>query len=285
MGKIKLDSDRPNKPWAVAGIVGTTVNGLRVQRTLGRGSFGTVYKVLRQADSERYALKTIDTKSMSHRGRQAAVNEISLLASVNNSYVLQFFEAFVHGELLCIVTEFAPCGDLAKRLAQLQLSETLLPESVVWSYFIQLCLGLNALHSVNIVHRDLKPANVLLISNHHLKIGDLGISKVLTASDGTAKTQCGTPAYFSPELWRRQPYNCKTDVWSLGVLLYEMMALRLPFKQAKNVLWGAFPQVLAGEGHPYSALLGESQATLCLLVRNCLRATGVPSTSCVLSVR
>eukprot|EP01052_Picozoa_sp_SAG31_P069293 SAG31_NODE_28112_length_415_cov_0.892405_1_plen_116_part_01 len=116
MGGIRLGNGaagQRRKPWAVSGgFVGSTVNGLRVQKALGRGSFGTVYKVLRSADAECYALKTINTRGMSQRGRQAAVNEISLLASIGHSFVVQYFEAFVHGELLCIVTEFAPRGDL-----------------------------------------------------------------------------------------------------------------------------------------------------------------------------
>ena len=85
------------------------------------------------------------------------------------------------------------------------------------------------LHLKRILHRDLKSANVFLASHNRLKIGDLGVAKLLRAQEAYAKTQIGTPYYVSPELWKNKPYNSKSDVWALGCLLYEMVELKPPF--------------------------------------------------------
>lgn len=240
MGRLK-PPERP-KPWKSSGLKkGSNVgDGLEVRSFLGKGAFGAVYRVKRQADGQNYALKIVDIRTRSQRGKQSAVNEIRVLAAVESEFVIRFWEAFVEREQLHIVTEFAQGSDLARKFEQLSLLEQRLPETTVWSYFAQLCLGLQALHSVNILHRDLKPANVLLVSDDRLKIGDLGIAKVLNGDEPVAKTQCGTPAYFSPELWRNQPYDDRSDVWALGCILYEMVMMKLPFYKAKHVLWGVF---------------------------------------------
>lgn len=241
MGRVKLGEPR-GKPWKTSGLrKGSTVgDGLEVRAFLGKGAFGAVYRVKRQADGQNYALKIVDIRNRSQRGKQGAVNEIRVLAAVESEFVIRFWEAFVEREQLHIVTEFAQGSDLARKFEQLSLLEQRLPEETVWSYFAQLCLGLQALHSVNILHRDLKPANVLLVSDDRLKIADLGIAKVLNGDEPVAKTQCGTPAYFSPELWRNQPYDDRSDVWALGCILYEMVMMKLPFHKAKHVLWGVF---------------------------------------------
>ena len=114
---------------------------------------------------------------------------------------------------------YANHGDLFKRLGRLKQKKQNLPEDAVWIYFIQLCLGVQALHKNNILHRDLKSANVFLASHNRLKIGDLGVAKLLKAQEAYAKTQIGTPYYVSPELWKNKPYNSKSDVWALGCLL------------------------------------------------------------------
>ena len=85
-------------------------------------------------------------------------------------------------------------------------------------------LGVQALHRNSILHRDLKSANVFLASHNRLKIGDLGVAKLLRAQEAYAKTQIGTPYYMSPELLRDQPYGAPADVWALGVVLYELAA-------------------------------------------------------------
>ena len=96
----------------------------------------------------------------------------------------------------------------------------LLPEQKVWSYFIQMCLGMEYLHQKKILHRDIKSMNVFLSKEDRLRIGDLGVAKVLSHTAAFAKTIVGTPYYLSPELCEEKPYNVKSDVWALGCVLY-----------------------------------------------------------------
>ena len=110
--------------------------------------------------------------------------------------------------------EFADNGDLFQQICNHQEKGTYFPEKEVWSIFIQILLGLKALHELNIMHRDLKSANVFLYKNSLAKLGDLNVSKV--AKEGLSYTQTGTPYYASPEVWKDQPYNEKSDIWSLG---------------------------------------------------------------------
>lgn len=87
--------------------------------------------------------------------------------------------------------------------------------------------GLKSLHQRKILHRDLKCANVFITADSVYKLGDLNVSKVLKKD--MAFTQTGTPYYASPQVWKDKPYNLKSDMWSLGCVLYEMAALRPPF--------------------------------------------------------
>ena len=103
-------------------------------------------------------------RNLSQQERQDAVNEIRLLASVQqNTAISGFHEAFIDGNRLCIVMEYAPFGDLSRALRKRQAQRKLLPEDLIWSYFIQIARGLQALHSQKILHRDVKTANVLRI--------------------------------------------------------------------------------------------------------------------------
>ena len=108
-------------------------------------------------------------------------------------------------------------------------------------------LGLNSLHKLRIMHRDLKTANIFLTDDNIVKIGDLNVSK-LARQDGLNYTQAGTPYYASPEVWRDRPYDFKSDVWSIGVITFEMCCLQLPF-QAKDMA-GLYKKVLKGDYKP-----------------------------------
>lgn len=98
--------------------------------------------------------------------------------------------------------------------------------------FTQICLAIKHIHDRKILHRDLKSQNVFMTRSGIAKLGDFGIAKVLSSTADNAKTIVGTPYYLSPEIIENKPYNFKSDIWSLGVLLYEMCALKPPFNGA-----------------------------------------------------
>jgi len=104
--------------------------------------------------------------------------------------------------------------------------------------------GLKALHTLRILHRDIKTANIFLSDERQtVKLGDMNVSKV--AKKGMLSTQTGTPYYASPEVWRDLPYDHKSDIWSLGCVLYEIIALKPPFRA--ETMEGLFKKVLAGK--------------------------------------
>lgn len=94
---------------------------------------------------------------------------------------------------------------------------------------LQILLGLNHMHSKKILHRDIKTLNVFLDDELSVKLGDMGVAKILSTNTNFAKTIVGTPYYLSPELCEDKPYNEKSDVWALGVVLYECCTQRHPF--------------------------------------------------------
>ena len=128
--------------------------------------------------------------------------------------------------------EYADKGDLYQKICQFKKMGCLIKEIDDWRIFIQMVKGLKALHDLKILHRDLKSANIFLFSDGSAKIGYLNVSKV--AHKGLGYTQTGTPYYASPEVWRDEPYDIKSDIWSLACVIYEMLALHPPFR-AENM--------------------------------------------------
>jgi serine/threonine protein kinase len=133
--------------------------------------------------------------------------------------------------MLLIVMEYADGGDLYKQIKARQPGLKYFKEHEVLFIFLQLCLALDHIHGKRMMHRDLKTANVLLTCTGLVKLGDFGFSRQYdnSLSQPVGTTFCGTPYYLSPELWRRAPYSKKAEMWALGVVLYEVMALKRPF--------------------------------------------------------
>lgn len=125
--------------------------------------------------------------------------------------------------------ELCDGGDLLQYIEKQTKYRELANEKTIWKYFIQMIKGLKTLHDKNIVHRDIKCANVFLMKSGDLKLGDLNVSKVARKGE-LLSTQTGTPYYASPEVWKDQPYNAMSDIWSAGCVLYEMVMLNPPFK-------------------------------------------------------
>ena len=116
-------------------------------------------------------------------------------------------------------------------------------ESFLWMLTVQLSQALAALHALSILHRDIKSANVFLCSDGKVKLGDMNVSKVAKA--GLLRTQTGTPYYASPEVWKDQAYDHKSDVWSLGCVLYEAASLKPPFRA--DDMQGLYKKIVKGD--------------------------------------
>ena len=212
---------------------------------LSDGEYSTVFKVRRNEDKKTYVLKKVKLFNLSNLEKENALNEVRLLASVKSIFVISYKDAFFDEKdnTLCIIIEFADRGDLFQKITEHKKSAKFFDESDIWRIFIQLVKGLKSLHDLKILHRDIKPSNVFLFSNGSPKLGDLKKSKV--ARRGLGYTQTGTPNYASPEVWKNEPYDNKSDIWSLGCVLYEMITLRPPFR-AKN-MEGLYNKVCKGQ--------------------------------------
>ena len=225
------------------------MNGFKILNKIGEGSYSTVLKVQRIEDGNIYALKRVKFYKLSEKEKQNALNEIRILASVKNKHVISYKEAFFDEKdsSLGIVMEYADKGDLFQVITERKKTKNYFDEQEIWKVFIQLLKGLKSLHDLNILHRDIKSANVFLFKGGICKLGDLNVSKV--ARKGLGYTQTGTPYYASPEVWEEKPYDSKSDVWSLGCVIYEMTTLRPPFQANsmedlfKKIMRGIYPRI------------------------------------------
>ena len=225
------------------------MDGFEILKKLGDGAYSIVYKVRRKEDNKIYALKKVKLQNLSEKEKENALNEVRILASVKSPFVISYKEAFIEDSdsSLCLVMEFADKGDLYQKITEFKKIGCLFEEVDIWRIFIQMVRGLKSLHDMKILHRDLKSANIFLESDGSAKIGDLNVSKV--AKKGLGYTQTGTPYYASPEVWKDNPYDSKSDIWSLGCVTYEMLTLHPPFRAQsmeglyKKVIKGHYPKI------------------------------------------
>ena len=197
---------------------------------IGKGTFSSVNLVKRKIDNQTYAMKRVKIIQLQEKEKQNALNEIRILASLNHKNIIGYKEAFFDEETqtLNIIMEYANDGDLSTKIKYNLKNGLIFRENIIWSYIIQILEGINYLHENKIIHRDLKSANLFLMKDGTLKIGDLNVSKI--AKMGIAFTQAGTPYYASPEVWLDKSYDNKSDIWSIGCIIYELCMLKTPFR-------------------------------------------------------
>lgn len=189
---------------------------------LGAGSFGSVHKVRRKADGLLYVVKQISIGDLTPAEQRDSIKEVHIMASLDHPNVVRYYDSFIDDGMLCIVMEYCDRGDLQRMVKK--LGGIPIPEDRVWIIFLQVCFGLAYLHSRRTLHRDLKSANIFMCARDIVKIGDLGVARVLGTETFFAKTCVGTPFYLSPELIEGKPYNEKSDVWAAGCVLCEFFA-------------------------------------------------------------
>ena len=201
------------------------------------GTYGSAYLVFGNRTRRKYVLKEIrNIKTVDQF--KICMKEARFLRELRSPFVVSHTDTFYAFRSLCIVMEYCDSGDLSDLIRHFQ--RTTVCESKVSFYLAQICLGLRYIHSRDVIHRDLKPQNVFLRVDGMVKIGDFGLARKLNYANAFATTLAGTMLYMSPEVFSSRPYNCATDIWSLGAMLYEMIMLEKPFGNADDLLRGRY---------------------------------------------
>lgn len=191
---------------------------------IGEGSFGRVHKARRKYTGRIVAIKMISKISQTQDDLESFRREIAILQKVDHPHVMRLLEISETNQDFCIVSELAR-GDLFLVINDKQT----LPESVMRCVAAQLVSALAHLHKHRIIHRDMKPQNILICADGALKVCDFGFARALSNTTLVLSSIKGTPLYMAPELVQENPYNEKVDVWSLGVILYELYFGKPPF--------------------------------------------------------
>jgi len=221
-------------------------------RSLGEGAAGTVYLALDTFTEENVALKVLDTnvelepEVRKHRSKQF-MNEASLAGKLHHPHIATILDAAVDGESGYIAIEYVAGGDLS----QYASPDRLLEVSDAIEVAFKCCGALDYAFRQGVVHRDLKPANILVTHGTNIKVTDFGAA-YLHKSDDTQIADIGSPLYMSPEQLSSRELNQHSDMFALGVVLYELFTGRRPF--SGGTLPELFQSILYGDPAPPSTL-------------------------------
>ena len=200
---------------------------LKRRKILGKGSFGLA-TLVEDISGMLLVQKEMNLHMCTKAREMEAIHrEIKILKnSSQHPNIVHYIDSCFDEEAksMYILMEYCDGGDLGQWIERHSVQDRYAEETEVASILVQVLMALKHLHvDQKVLHRDMKPQNIFLMSNGVVKVGDFGVSTILNKSEDCAKTFCGTPFYLAPELCEERPYNGKADVWSTGVILYELL--------------------------------------------------------------
>ena len=200
--------------------------GYRCIRRIGQGAMSQIYLAERKKDRRSMALKLLFLdKTVDKMSIRRFLREAEIASHVKSKFVVNIFDSGLTDEYAFIAIEFCSRGSLRQRM------DLNIPLELALKYIIHTSYGLNEIHKYGIIHRDLKPANIMFRSNDSLALADFGIAKNLHDIENwtVAGTILGTPNYMSPEQGQGFSLDARSDIYSVGVMFYELIAGQKPF--------------------------------------------------------
>lgn len=217
-----------------------------VKKVIGEGAYGRAVICVENATGELCVIKEIAMANLSAQEQRDAKKEVKILSSLHHPNIIGYRASFNAQNVLHIVMDYADNGDL---FTQIQNARGVhFKEEQILDWFVQICLALKHIHDRKILHRDIKCQNIFMMKNGMIKMGDFGIAKILDHTTQFSKTAIGTPYYLSPEICEGKAYNSKSDIWSLGCVLYELCTLNHAFDA--NCMNGLIMKILRSKHAP-----------------------------------
>ena len=212
----------------------------KVLGLIGKGNFGSISKILRKSDNKILVWKELDYGLMSEKEKQNIVSEVNILKELHHPNIVQYYDRIIDkkNKKIFIIMEYCEGGDIGNIIKKLKKTKEYFPEELIWKFFIQVLMALKTCHNHKegkILHRDIKPSNVFLDGENNAKLGDFGLSRMLSDENNFAISRVGTPYYMSPEQIEDMRYNEKSDIWSLGCFLYELATFNPPFTASNQL--------------------------------------------------
>ena len=210
-----------------------SMEGYKIIEEIGTGATATVYKISRKSDNQILALKLCSPDiAQDQDTRDRFIQEFELIKSIKHTHIVTVYEQGFYNDSAYIIMEFFPSLDLKHRIQSgLKLAQVI-------SFTAQITVALQAAHKHGIIHRDLKPVNILFREDGSLALADFGIAKLMGSHNRVKTatgTMVGTPSYVSPEQITGKKLDGRCDLYTLGVILYEMLENRKPFLGASAI--------------------------------------------------
>ena len=226
-GKMALGKVIYDKTYSLKNFIPYLENGK--EKIIGTGSYGKVFLAINKIDKKYYAIKHMKKKDLfkALKTLKGIYAEIDIQSRINHPNIVKLLYVKENKDTFDLVMEYAKYGNLFFYIKR----NSYLSEEKSFKYFIQIVNAIYFLHKNDLIHRDIKPENILMFENGVVKLCDFGWCTRLEG--GQRITFCGTVEYMSPEMVNKEEYNKEIDIWSLGILLYEMIHGHSPFKPNK----------------------------------------------------
>jgi NIMA (never in mitosis gene a)-related kinase len=179
-------------------------------------------------DKLRVIIKEINLLKLNKQEKEMASKEAIILSNLKHPNIVNCFDFFLEKEIAYIIMEYVEGGDLLNKIQEQKNKNIPFEEKIIINWFIEICEGLEYIHGKNIIIRDLKPQKIFITKDNHIKLGEFGIDKILDTKYQTYN-KIVNPAYLSPEIIEDKPFDYKSDIWNLGIILYELTQLKHPF--------------------------------------------------------